>query len=459
MQLYVQGRDTLMNAKHDQMNRIYGISMIALFLIGILSSLTSKFYSADGAQYLYSLLLSEELFTFQEGRIFAHYLLKIPAWLAIKSGVTHFKTISFLLGFAFFLQIMISLFVSRWFLGEKKKSFLIFPIISTFVLVLNTEYAIESESITLVSFFWPVFIYLYHYEQMRTTFQNIVFFLCALIIPYTYETFFVCSLPLIYYIVKTKNISIMLLFIPYYVITSFHQLYNTVFHQHPDNAERFLTSVYLCFMGLFPGGQIKLFNPHLFSILLLSGYLLYLFKAKNKKVIYPFIVLTWIISLSLIVSFPYLISFSSQFYSRTLTALSPLLMVFIVFLLKNIILKEKVTKYFRLIIAIILMQTTASLVTTYHWVQFKNNLNEDNKKHVGVYHYNIYQNKTVHWVNGWEVRGFQPWSLPIFALFLSENQTIKSIPFAWEKHPITLQQIKEIKDGTKLQKYGFKFEK
>jgi hypothetical protein len=439
-------------------SRIYAISLFAISIIGFISAFSSKFYSADGANYLLNLLLTEELYTFQDGRIFAHYLLKIPAWLAIKLGVTNFSVVSFLMGIAFYLQIILSLTISRWFLTEKYKNIIIFPILSVFVLVLNTEYAIESESITLACFFWPVYLYLLCKEEKSTYAKQIVFIFLALLLPYTYETFFVCSIPLIWFIYKKSNLISKTIFIPYYFLSSIHQFYNVIFHEHSTNTSNFVSSIYPGFFGLTPWGNINLLNISLLGSFLLFGFFIWLILNNiDKKVNYFFLYLCSVVVFVVVILNPYTLSSYSQYCTRTLTSISPLFFVLIIHLLNRKDLYHKVTRYNRLIVLIVLFQCSISFLSTYHWTMFKNNLNQSLASNQGVYKVVKRELYPYKYKNFNFLANFQIWSLPAYSLFLSDTMNIDSIAYFWDNDFMTKAQLKSIKDQTNLKKYGFRF--
>jgi hypothetical protein len=440
----------------NETTRVYVLALVSLTIIGALSVITSKFYSADGGNYLFDLVISEELHSFQVGRTFAHYLLKLPAWIAIKLDVTNFRIISSLMGIPFFLQIILGLGCTRWFLSKEYKNLIIFPILSIFVFILNTEYAIESESITLASFFWPVFAFLYCNKQKIEYSKLIVFILFALILPYTYETFFVCSLPLIWYFYKKSNLSLKIIFIPYYVITSIHQFYNVIFHEYASNTKNFIYSVYPSFFGLTPWGKIEFLNVHLLGIFGLFGYLIYLLLTKtdrkvNYKALYVFCIITFLV----VLFNPYLLSYISQFTTRTLNSISPLIFVFIIYLLDKNNLYDKITRYNKLIVLIVFTQTLVSFLTTYHWHKFSRSLNESLLQNKGIFKLDT---KIVH---PFEPKGlfllpnFQIWSLPIYSIFLNDNKNIKSLAYYWDHHFMSDDLIKALRTQETLQKYGF----
>ena len=444
----------------SEINKLYIYSLISLFIICILSVLTSKYYSADGANYLLTLITNEELTIVQNGRVFARYLLQIPALIAIKVGITNFQLISALLGIPYFLQIIVSLICTNWFLGEKNKSLIVFPILTIFVLILNTEYAIESESITLASFFWPIFTYLYYFEEKKSLLKSTVFICFALIVPYTYETFFICSIPLIWLFYTRSNITFKILFIPFYVLSSIHQFYNIIFHQFKPNTGSFMYSVFPSLFGLLPNGRIEYLNLHLLGIFILFGYLIYLiFSKKERTVNYWILGVLSFTNLIIITLNPHLLSYSSQFSTRTLTSISPLIFSFLFIRSMRIDLKSKIIKYNKLIIFIIVFQTSASLLSTFHWMQFSKSLRNAISKSNGLFVYNIKDLDTFKIDGRNYVSNFQIWSLPAYSLFLNTGKESKSIAYAycWKDHFMTKDQIQIIRSEKKLRKYGFNF--
>lgn len=440
----------------NETTRVYLLALISLTIIGVLSVITSKFYSADGCNYLFDLVISEELHSFQIGRTLAHYLLKFPAWMAIKLDVTNFRVISSLVGIPFFLQIIVGLVCTRWFLSKEYKNLILFPILSIFVFILNSEYAIESESITLAAFFWPVFTFLYCNKQNTEYSKLIVFVLFALILPYTYETFFVCSLPLIWYFYKRANFFLKIIFIPYYVVASVHQIYNVVFHEYAANTKSFIYSVYPGFFGLTPWGKIEFLNVHLLAIFGLFGYLIYLLLThRDRKVSYKALYLFCIITFLVVLFNPYLLSYTSQFTTRTLNSISPLIFVFIIYLLDKNNLYGKMTRYNKIVFLIIFSQTFVSFLTTYHWYKFSRSLNESLLQNNGIFKLDL---KVVH---PYEIKdpyllsNYQIWSLPIYSVFLNDNKNIKSMAYYWDDHSMTNDLIKSLRSQETLQKYGF----
>ncbi len=439
--------------------KTYLLSLASLIIIGVIASLNAKYFSSDGANYLFTLLSTGELYSYQEGRVAAHYILKTPTWLLITMGVKNFDLISFSMGFSFYLQMILGIVLSFKILSQKNKIYILYPIISTFLFSMNTEYAIESESLFLNSVFWPVFFYIYEFR--RLDWNALLYLPLALALAFSYETFCLIALFIIFNIFKSNFIPLKAKITStiFLLLLSALQLRNIIFHEYPDNVGRYIYSVKAGFFGLgsmgmnfFPYRNIYFVFVIFFSIFLLISA----FSRTLQKSKYLFIFLL-IGAACLVITYyyPTAVSRNSQFSTRSLTSIAPAIMSLIFFIgLRT----RKVINYAFVsqgVTFIILFQSPLSLITTVHWKSFDRNLNIALKDKNGV----VLLRDTLirRKIESGEIStNYLFWSVPLYSIFLDKDKTIDALLYEKNYHSDMMNMLDQIKQHkATFEKYGF----
>jgi len=178
---------------------------------------------------------------------------------------------------------------------------------------------------------------------------------------------------------------------------------------------------------------------------------------KEKKVNYPLLSLFSFSGLLIVYFFPYLISQRSQYMTRALVAFIPLIFTFFIYLLEKKSLLTSLNRYNKLIVLIMIIQFSASMLTTSHWMTFTKEFDHELATHKGVFSLdpNVFSNFRKE--GRYYISHFQIWSFPIYSVFLSRDKDINSVAYFWENHFMTDRQLDFIKYDNHLYKYGFTF--
>ena len=414
--------------------------------------------SSDGANYLYELLLRDELHSFQQGRWAAHYILKTPTWILMKLGMVNFDTLSFVFGMSFYLQMLIGIVLSYVMLRDKK--YILYPILSSYLFALNTEYAIESEAIFLQSLFWPVFFYL---EQDRDEVgRSIIFVLSLVALSMSYETFMIISILIGYQIWRYEKLSSSKRWLLYVFLvgTSIFQLKNIIFHEYPQNVKAYLASIGAGQAGLNFAKYANFPHVNLFFMVVVLIYISILLALLIKKNISLWLTILFgvagVLALYTATIYPDMINRYVQYMTRTLTSVGPLL----IFPLFHIAKKRRNhfdhRKLSFLVQVLILLQFGSSLLTTHHWRLFVQELNQITTGKYGEI--NIHETKMMNKISQRKMSAnFQDWSLPLYSIFLDKDKVITAIVRGKLDSPFSKRILFGVEQNKVLfEKYGFK---
>jgi hypothetical protein len=444
----------------NKINQTYLLSIISLLLIGFYATVNYKYFSSDGANYLFTLLSTGELFSYQEGRVAAHYILKIPSWLLIKIGVKNFELISFSMGFSFYLQMILGIVFSFKALSQKNKIYILYPILSTFLFSLNTEYAIESESLFLNSFFWPVFFYIYEYKKINLS--AILYIPLSIALAFSYETFCLVSLCLAFAIFKNKFIALKVkvsCYILLFIFSAF-QFRNIIHHQHPGNVGRYIYSIKSGFFGL--GSMHNNFFPYrnIYFVFIIVFFVYILIAATSNKIQKSknlfFLCIIGIICLVVSYLYPTAVTRNAQFSTRSLTSIAPFIMIILFYF--SVKMRESINYIFlsKCTSIIITFQVILSIITTIHWSEFNYNLNKllNNKQGVVLVRDTFLQDKIIRGEIG---INYLFWSLPLYSIFLDKDKTIDALLYAKNYYSDQMKLLEQIQSNkSTLEQYGFR---
>jgi hypothetical protein len=128
------------------MKALIGLSICAAAAQAALLVLGHAYLYADGAFYLYQLLLTSAPLDIDFGRHFAHLATQWPAVAAVRAGVTNIETLSLLLGVGLYGPQVASLVACVW-IARHRPELALFPIVSAAAGTANSSFFIVSGAI------------------------------------------------------------------------------------------------------------------------------------------------------------------------------------------------------------------------------------------------------------------------------------------------------------------------
>jgi hypothetical protein len=131
---------------------------------------------ADGAFYLYWLLLEQRPLDIDFARHFAHLATQYPAALAIELGATRVETLSRVLGVGLYGPTLAALACAAW-IARAQPRYLIFPLATAAAVGANSSFFAVSEGHLLAALFWPLAFLL----VLRRTWSAPTFVLAAVL--------------------------------------------------------------------------------------------------------------------------------------------------------------------------------------------------------------------------------------------------------------------------------------
>jgi hypothetical protein len=243
---------------------------------------------------------------------------------------------------------------------------------------------------------------------------------------------------------------------------SLYQFYNIIYHQHPQNVGGMIKSIYPGMFGITQYGFSKynFFNVHLgWMIFLLFLFTFFLIRKKERMhfSILPALTVISGVVFSYVIFHPEIMTRTTQFQTRALTSISPILFSFLIAIVVKLNRLEKLRSMTSFVLLFLVLQFSMSMFTTYHWIQFKDFLKSASFGQEGVFPISreLVNQKSKYRIF---VRNYMPWSLPLYSIFLKDDKKINSIAVPPYKHEATNGILLDITRKRFLSKYGFEID-
>jgi hypothetical protein len=126
------------------------------------------------------------LHDFYYSRLTAYWLTQLPAVIAIRLGISSIQLISWIFGATYFGLRLLSLLICFRLLGQREKSWIIFPLLGLFAGTITSEMYIVSEANVAVTFLWPILIAIFR-ETPLSRIGRVITTIAILMASLTYE--------------------------------------------------------------------------------------------------------------------------------------------------------------------------------------------------------------------------------------------------------------------------------
>ena len=164
---------------------------VAAALVMAACALMQRHLFLDGSAFLAEILEKRQFTTFDAPRLFAHYVLEAPLWVAVRLGLKNLRILSWIYGLTLFLHPVLSLWACWRILKHRNASLMILPALTWAGLTLTTSFFIISESWLGVSLFWPVYFLLLFQKHRFSRGEGLLLVFAAFTSIRVYEGFFI----------------------------------------------------------------------------------------------------------------------------------------------------------------------------------------------------------------------------------------------------------------------------
>lgn len=121
-------------------------------------------------------------------RQYANYFTEVPTVLCIKLlHLRNINTLSYIFGIGYFLPSIICLLICFYIVRNINIDYMFFPIVSLFGITQNIQFNITTQSIVIISVFWPILFFIIFVKEYNL-FDFILLMLMTLIFMRSYES-------------------------------------------------------------------------------------------------------------------------------------------------------------------------------------------------------------------------------------------------------------------------------